>query len=101
MIINSSDRALTIGTSVQVVSENQVIGRSERVRLVLTNVSTGGQTISISTSGEAVASQGLVLSPGGHVAWDKKSPISIIQSRVTAIADLAGGSLAIHEEVLQ
>lgn len=99
MEMRSRDTSATIGTSVVVISEQMT--KAERTTLVVVNTSTGGQKISLSTSGEAVSGQGLVLSPGGFKTWEKKSPLPIIQSRITAISDLAGGTVAIHEEVLQ
>lgn len=101
MRVDSSDINKTVGTTSEVISEAKVIKSVERISITLVNVSTGGQKISVSTSGEAVADSGLVLSPGGHTSWTKKSVFPIIQSRITAISDLAGGSLAVHEEVLQ
>lgn len=99
--INSIDKSLTVGTSVVIVSEAKLSGQSARVRLIVANVSTGGQNISLSSDAEAAAGQGIYLAPGGSMGWEIQGNIPIIQSRVTAIADAAGGSLAIHEEVLQ
>lgn len=101
MEINSLDKSVTVGTDVVIISEQKVNGHAERTSLVVSNTSTGGQVISISTSGEAANGVGLVLSPGGFKAWEKKSPIPIIQERVTAVSNLAGGTVAVHEEVLQ
>ena len=99
MQINSSDRSATIGTDTVVISE--VKQTAERVNITLVNTSTGGQVITVSTSGDAVAGAGLVIYAGGSIERQKTSNLPIIQSRITAIASAVGGTLAVHEEVLQ
>lgn len=101
MAINSRNVSATIGTDPVVVSEAKISGNSERVRLILTNTSTGAQSISLATDADATIGYGLVLSPGGSMAWEKQAGIPIIQSRVSAVSSVAGGTLAIYEEVLQ
>lgn len=99
--IGVNNNAVTVGVTNVTVSEAKLSGYSERVRLVLTNVSTGGQVISIAVNGEAVVNTGLRLSPGGHASWIKdNSGVPVQQLRVNAVSDVAGGSLAVYEEVL-
>ena len=98
-MINSNNGSVSVGTSLVLISESKTV--SQRVRLILTNTSTGGQTISLAMDGQAVAGAGLVLSPGGSMGWEVQSNIPVPQGRVTAIGSGAGGTLAIYEEVLQ
>ena len=99
MQINSSDRSITVDTTTVVISEEKK--NAERTNITFVNTSTGGQKITVSTSGDAVSGAGLVLYAGGSNEKQKTSNLPIIQSRITAISDLAGGTLAVHEEVLQ
>jgi len=99
MQINSTDRSISVGTDVVVISEPKQ--NAERVNITFVNTSTGGQVITVSTSGDAVAGAGLVLYSGGSNEKQKTSNLPIIQSRITAISSAAGGTLAVHEEVLQ
>lgn len=99
MQIFSSDRQITINTSSVVISEPKA--NAERVNITFVNVSTGGQVITISTSGDSTAGAGLVIYPGGSIEKQKTSNLPIIQNRITGIASGAGALLAVHEEVLQ
>jgi len=99
MEINSSDRSVTVGTDTVVISEERRNG--ERVNITFVNTSTSGQVITVSTSGDAVAGSGLVLYAGGSNEKQKTSNLPIIQSRITAVSSAVGGTLAVHEEVLQ
>jgi hypothetical protein len=96
-----SNYSKTIGTSTVIVSEAKLNDWSERIRLILSNASTGGQVITVSVDADAVAGNGLPLSPGGFISWVRDgSGFPVQQARVTAISSLAGGTLAIYEEVL-
>lgn len=100
-MINSINRTATIGTDTTMISEAKINGHSERVRLVVTNTSAGGQVISLAVNADATAGSGLVLSPGGFMTWERQGNVPVQQQRVNAISNLAGGSVAIYEEVLQ
>lgn len=88
----------TIGTSPVVVSE-ELIGQQRNV-IVITNTSSGGQVITISASDEAVAGKGIVISPGGQYVDSADSGYKPTNTRITAVSNLAGGTIAIHERVL-
>ena len=90
--------ALTIGTTLVVVEAEMVEG--QRSVILLTNVSTGAQIISIFVNGEAVAGQGIVLYPGG--AWTESidSLFRPTNKQITAIASAAGAKLAIHTRLV-
>lgn len=87
---------LTVGASVVEVSP-EMGNDFQRSTLVLTNVSTAGQLISISWGKDAVTGQGVVLYPGG--SWQESYDVIFrpLNLRITAIADAAGGLLAVHE----
>lgn len=95
----SRNASLTVDTTTIEVSEDKTTrADSKRIGIVLINTSGGGQVISIAIDGEAVAGQGIVLSPGGY--WqDNQDGIGYMptQARITAISNLAGGTLAIQE----
>lgn len=77
-------------------------GTSTRIMYSLVNTSTGGQIISIAFGQDAVAGQGIVLSPGDAII-DSYSPgdppYLPFQTRISAIASAAGGTLAVTERV--
>ena len=89
----------TIGTDVEVVSEEQ---HKPNIRSVIqiVNTSLGGQKITISPADEAENGKGIVLSVGGFYQDSQESGYKPTQRRITAISDLADGEIAIHERVL-
>jgi hypothetical protein len=91
------DTSVTVGTSVIEVSAET--GTAQRRVIVLTNVSTAGQIISLAVGKDAVANKGLVLYPTG--AWSETIDPTFkpTNQRITAISSAAGGTLAIHERV--
>jgi len=84
-------------TSVQVSPET---GSKQRQALVLTNTSTGGQVISLAWGRQAVAGKGIVLSPQEHHVEAIDHGFVPLNFEINAIADGAGGSLAIHERLI-
>ena len=100
--ISINNKTQTIGTSSALVSEEKRNPYSERMRLILTNTSTGAQNITVSVDAEAVAGAGIMLYPGGSISWEKQtSLIPLQQLRVNAISSAVGGTLAVYEEVKQ
>lgn len=92
---------LTIGTSPVIVSEEQNPPRAYRSVLFITNTSTAGQKITISPSNEAVSGKGIVLSAGGFYQDSMDSGYKPTNDRITAISDAAGGTISIHERIVQ
>lgn len=90
-------KSVTIGTSAVVISDQQTF--SKRILFSLINTSTGGQTISIAFGSEAVANQGIVLSPGGFYSESKDLNFDPTNEQITAISSGAGATLAVMERV--
>jgi hypothetical protein len=91
------DSTVTVGTtSVEVSPET---GTRQRNTLVLTNTSPSLQVISLSWAREAVAGQGIVLLAGEHHVESIGEGFAPMNSRICAVASLAGGTLAIHERM--
>ena len=87
---NVRNNQVSITTTAVEVSPAQ-----ERQELILTNVSTGGEIISISFGGTAVAGTGIVLNPFSvYSTSDAKSAPS---TSISAVCSGAGGLLAIME----
>lgn len=91
-------KALTIGTSVVVVSDTQTFSR--RILFSLINTSTAGQVISIAFNSDAVNGQGIVLSPGGYYAESEDIQFKPTNEQITAVSSAAGGTLAVTERVV-
>lgn len=93
-----TEKVITVGaTSTEVSAE--VPEASRRIVMVYTNVSTGGQVISLGIGREAVAGTGIVLYPTGAWMESIDSVFKPTRQRITAIASAAGGALSIHERV--
>lgn len=89
--------SLTVGTSVTEVSPET--GNRQRKLIVLTNVSTGGQTIYLASGQDAALSAGIPLKVGSSWAESIDSSFTPTNLRWTAVSDLAGSTLAICERV--
>lgn len=90
--------AMTIGTTSTIVSTN-LLEKQRRV-LVLINTSIGGQTITLSWGQEAVANQGIVLTPNGSWSESIDSVFVPNELQIYGVSSAAGGTLSIHERVL-
>lgn len=97
--LNASESLLTVGTSVVEVLPDLGISGRKRKAFVLTNTSTGGQTITISMGNEPTAGAGAVLYPGGSYTEFRDPSFIVFQRRITAIASGAGAKLSIQERV--
>jgi hypothetical protein len=89
---------LAVGTSSVEVSPET--GTKQRSVLVLTNTSIGGQIISLAWGRDAVAGRGVTLLPGEHHVESIDKGFIPLNIRIAAISDVAGGTLAIHERIL-
>lgn len=100
-MINTSNSSAAVGTSPVVLSEEKINAHSERVRLIVSNTSVGGQVIYLAADATPVVGAGLPLNPGGSMAWEKQAGVPIQQKRVQGVSDLAGGTVSVYEEVAQ
>ena len=91
------DTSVAVGTTVVEISPET--GTKQRQALVLTNTSTGGQSITIAWGKNAVAGQGVVLQPGEHHVEAVDASFSPQNLQITAVASAAGGTLAVHERL--
>lgn len=85
-------------TSVEVSPET---GSKQRQAIVLTNTSAGGQVISLAWGRDAVAGKGITLLAGEHHVEAIDKGFIPLNARISAIADAAGGTLAIHERLIE
>lgn len=100
MIESINNSSETIGTDPVVVSEQKDLP-AERSVIYMVNRSTGGQIITISPYTEAKNGEGIVISPGGFYQESKDSGFIPTQYRISAVSDVAGAILSIHERVVQ
>jgi hypothetical protein len=90
---------VTVGTSASVVSEITLPGQRKIISII--NTSTAGQVISLGFGNiEAAAGNGVQLSPGGYYIESLEAGFVPTQDRISAISDIAGGTLAIMERVV-
>lgn len=92
------DESVSVGTSSVELSPET--GMKQRQALVITNTSTGGQKVALAWGKDAVALKGIVLLPGEHHVEAIDSAFTPLNSRIAAIADGAGGVIAIHERLI-
>ena len=91
---------IAVGTDPVVVSEEQDGINAERSVLIITNISTGGDVVTISPADEAQANKGIPLSVGGWYADSKDIGYKPTNRRITAIASGATGLLSVHERIV-
>ena len=99
MVENIRNAVLTIGTSSVVVSEEQSPYNAQRKVILLINTSTSGQKITICPDDDAVVGTGVVIGSGGYYQDSQDAGYKPTNARITAIADGAGATLAIHERI--
>jgi len=83
-------------SSVQILAP--ITGELQRTQIILTNISTTGQKITIAKQDNAAtAYEGIVLNQGEHYVEASDGGYLCYQGAVQAIASAAAGSLAITE----
>jgi len=97
MTENISNKTLTVGTDQVEVSPDMT--GSQRSFIGITNTSTGGQIISLSFGQEAVSLSGTVIYPGGKYSESTDAGYKPTNKQITAISNLAGGTIAIQERI--
>ena len=100
MVERIRNETMTIGTNSVLISEAQ-IGKSQRKALVITNTSVGGQVMSLTWGQEAAAGIGVVLYGTGSWSESLDSKFTPSNERIYAISSAAGGTLAIHERIIE
>ena len=97
MVEKIRNASVSVGTSSVLVSPELMEG--ERRVLVITNTSTGGQSISVSWGETAVAGRGIYLTPNS--TWSESVDSGFIPhwASVEAVSSAASGTLAVHERV--
>lgn len=95
MANNTGRKTVTIGTTDVTVSN--ALPNTSRVLFILQNTSTGGQKITIGIGQEAVAGNGIVLSPGGYYSETRDENFNPSNEDLHAIADGANATLGIVE----
>lgn len=90
---------ITIGTTALIISEGQLNNNAVREVITIQNNSSGGQTTRVSIGKQATTTTGTNLSPGGSITDSMDSGYLPSQSRITAIASAAGGTLTIYERI--
>lgn len=92
------NESMTINTTALVVSKDKQ-NATPRESIIIINTSTGGQKVTLAIDTEAVDGAGIVLYPGGSWQDSKETGYIPTQKLITAISDLAGGTIAIQERL--
>lgn len=90
------NESVTVGITAVTVSPSK-----KRRSVYCYNASTAAQviTVTVSSNQTAVAGAGYVLNPGSSVTLSNSEGYKVPIDSITAIADLAGGTLAVVEDV--
>ncbi len=97
MVEQVRNATITIGTTSQIIS-TELLAKQRRV-FVVTNTSTGGQTITLSWGQEAAAGNGIVLTPMGSWSESVDTAFSPSPLQIYAVSSAASGQVSIHERV--
>ena len=97
MVEQTRNVSIAVGTSSVQVSPPLI--RGQRIVFVATNTSTGGQIITLSWGGEAVAGAGVVLNAGSSWSESIEGTFTPNEQEIQAVASGAGGTLSVHERV--
>lgn len=92
------NESVTVGTSSVSISSQVAVG--QRYAISITNVSTGGQVITLSWQTPAQVNQGVVLTPNGNWSESVDSAFIPLNTEIFAIASAAGAQVAIQERTL-
>ena len=101
MVEYNRNTKITVGTTSVVASTSKEGLNAIRTGIILTNTSTGAQTITVSIDSPAVSGEGIVLYPGGTWLDSKDGGGLPTQRSVNVISDLAGAVLSIQERMEQ
>ena len=97
---NNRDDLITINTTPTLVSDVKQGTNAYRKLIIVTNTSTGGQIITLSTVGQSTSLKGQVLYPGGSMSDSIETGYRPSNERYTAVSSAAGGQLSLHEVVV-
>lgn len=92
------NEALVVNTTALVVSKTKE-HQSKRKSIIISNISSSGQVITLAIDKEAVDRNGIVLYPGGSWQDSEEGGYMPTQKLITAISDGASGSIAIQERL--
>lgn len=93
------DVSVTVDTSSLEVAPDLAGGSARRVTIIVTNISTGGQVISLAKNKAAQANKGAVLYPGGSWSQSRSDDFQPTQTQINAISSAAGGIVAVSESI--
>lgn len=97
---NNINTSVNIGDTATVISVERDNNNGKRASIIITNISTGGELVSISIDSTAVDGVGIVLSPGGVWSDSRDGGYWPTQKHITAIGSAAGATIAIQERVV-
>jgi hypothetical protein len=93
--------SVTVGTDSTIVSEARNTLVNYRKFISIINTSTGGQVINLTFTDEAGAGKGVQLSVGGFYVESQDAGFTVTNSRISAISNIAGGTVAISERLVR
>jgi len=95
MNVLPNDAVYTVGATATDLSPEK--GNGRRTLLIVTNLSTGGQVVHVGIGKDATLTGAIALNPGGIYQETLDARFTPTNLRISAISDVAGASVAIHE----
>jgi hypothetical protein len=93
-----NDQTINVGTSsVELSPEKTVL---QRKVLIITNISSGNQVITLGIGTEAVANKGIILQPNAIYQESMDSGYIPTNMRITAVCSGTTGQVSLHERTL-
>jgi len=93
----SRNASYTIGATSTLISQRMPEGL--RKVIVVTNTSTGGETITLSIGQQAAAGAGIILSSGGSWNESQDNTFMVTSDEIWCIGSGAGAKVAIYERM--
>ena len=90
------DASYTLATTSQVILDT-IPPNARRKAFIITNTSTGGESVTIGHGGDAISGRGIVLWPTFTHGESRGEQFNPYQNRITALGSAATATIAVHE----
>jgi len=94
------NESITVGTDPIEISQEKGLNTGNRSDIIIINTSTGGQVITLAVDAQAENGKGIVLNVGGSIDFTITGNVFPTQKQITAISNLAGGTISLFERVI-
>lgn len=97
MALRVTNKTVSVSTTPVVLS--QELNPTQRKSIIIQNVSTGGQKVTLAINQDAVSGSGFVMSPGGYWSDSTNGVYYPVPFQFVVVSDLAGATVTIQEVI--